>query len=459
MSFDRQDLLARQMNLLKRLEGRGVKRGSDLAAPGGRHPQHETDTPTPHSRTETRGGRAFDRLFPSAEALTGREGGVCRRIRIEVPPDGRATRAGYVCPAAAWAGIPRPADLARLTGDPRWAELEPERILYLDTETTQLSTAAGAYAFLVGLGRFAGGTFVLDQYFMEDHGCEPALVEHLDAALAEARALVSYNGRCFDLPLLETRWRMQRRAPRFPELHLDLLHTARRLWRLRLPGCGLGDVERHILGIRRLSDIDGALIPRIYLDFVRGVRPERIVPVFDHHAQDVISLGALASAVTHAVRRPDDPRFAHAGDQWGLARLLERLGEARRAIDCLEAAVLAARDEAFGYRLAMHLARAYKRCGRVADAVAIWEARAAQCQPGRLEALVCLAMHAEHALKDHAAALRYAERALAVARQGAELAWIGTAATAPRAEKRYEQELDGLRRRIERIERKIEETR
>jgi uncharacterized protein YprB with RNaseH-like and TPR domain len=415
------NLLARQLALLKQVEGRGVSRASEHfagrldgvstgAAAGRTGP---ADSPPPDA--------PFDRLFPDAERFESPAGGACRLVRSSAALNGQHTRQGYRCPVEIFGGPPEPAALADLTDNPDWARVDPARIVYLDTETTGLSTGTGTYTFLIGLGRFADGAFVVEQFFMEDYACEGALVEAVDRALEGAEGLVSYNGRTFDVPLMEVRWRMQRRRPRFPALHLDLLHYARRLWRLRLPNCSLGTVEGQILGIRRLSDVDGSWVPRIYFDYIHGLRPERLVPVFDHHAQDIFSLGALAAALLAAWRNPDDARFAHASDQWGLARLCETLGRREAAVARREAAVLAARDEDLGFRMAMHLARIYRRVGRLEEAVAIWEARAAQARRDRLDPLVELAKHAEHTLKDYAAAGRWAQRALELVMARAEL--------------------------------------
>ena len=443
MSGDDQDRLDRRLDLLKQLEGRGVvKRATDYFAR-----QAPPSAASPAGRPSR---SAFASLFPEAEFLP-LAGRVCAVVRNAATLCGRRTSQGYQCPVDPYGGPPRPEVLAAFTGDPRWADLDPARIVYLDTETTSLALGTGTYTFLIGLGRFTDAGFTVNQYFMEDYADEGALVEAVDAALAEAQALVSYNGRTFDVPLLECRWRLQRRRPRFPELHLDLLHTARRLWRLRLPDCSLATVESQILGIHRVSDVDGSWVPRIYFDFTRGLRPERIVPVLDHHAQDIYSLGALAAAVLAAWSNPADPRFAHAADQWGLAKICELRGRAAEAIACLEAAVLAARDEDLGFRLAMHLARTYKRRGRVADAVAVWESRLGQCHAERLDPLIELAKHAEHTLKDYAAARGWAERALRLLEGRADLSWL-TREGIPDTPEALARQIAALARRVTRLD-------
>lgn len=439
------DTVRRQLELLRKLQGRGVARASEFFA-GREAPQAAP------GKGERLG--VLDRFFPAAEREAPACGGTCRIVRSEARTSGRRTAQGYQCPVETFGGPPRPEALAELTGDPRWAELDPARILYLDTETTSLAQGTGTYTFLIGLGHFDpadAGQFLVEQFFMEDYADEGAIVEVVDRALAQAQALVSYNGRTFDVPLLEVRWRLQRRRLRLPELHLDLLHYARRLWRLRLPNCSLSTVENRILDVTRMSDVDGSWVPRIYFDFTRGIRPERIVPVFDHHAQDIYSLGALAAAVLRAYHTPEDERFAQAQDQWGLARLYAARGRAEEAIVRMETAVLAARDEEFGFRLAMHLAKAYKRLGRLEEAVAVWEARVGQCIPGRLDPLVELAKHAEHTLRDYALARRWAERALALVQDQVELAWL-TQAQAEAEPSAFAQQVAALTRRLTRLD-------
>lgn len=433
-----QDLDDRQRALLRLMQGHGLIRASELP-------------PRPAQPAPRRS--CFEALYPDAESISD-GAGKCRRLLSVVELDGRPTRQGYRCPPACdgVGGPPDPAALAILAGDERWRDLDPSQIVYLDTETTGLSGGSGTYVFLVGLGRFENGRFAVEQFFMEDYADEPAMLSALEYALKPARGLVTYNGLGFDAPLLTTRWLMNRRRPCLPELHLDLLRPARRLWRGRLPDCSLGTVEREILGIRRLSDVPGMLIPRIYFDFSNGVRPERMVPVVDHHVQDIVSLGALASLMAFALNHPEHPRFDHASDQWGLWRMLWACGRKDEAIARLEAAALAARDEDLTHRLSMRLARVYKKSGRIDEALAIWQARAARARAGRLDALVELAKHSEHCLKDYAAALGFTTRAMELLAQQADLDFHCAAES---ANERRQAERDELQKRLERLKRKL----
>ena len=395
---------ARSMDLLKMMESRGVRTAADLQR-----------TQRPVLAAQEFADRVDPRLwnyYPAAEALAGAEGGRCLRVRTVATLDGMRTRGGHLCPVGEYGEGPALGVLAQITGDPAWNDVDPQRILFLDIETTGLATGAGTYAFLVGLGRFEAEGFAVEQYFMEDFADEAALVEALEREFSAAQAVVTYNGATFDLPMLASRFRMQRRPAVFPALHLDLLRYTRRLWRLRAGSASLGQIERTILNIRRLSDVPGMLIPSIYFDYMRGVAPERIVPVFDHHAQDIFSMGVLICAIARAWEAPHEPRFADARDQWGLARLFAARGEMERALACMECATRDARDEQFAHEVAMRLAQFYRRAGRLEDALAIWHARAQQARPGRVDALIELAKHAEHRLKDFAAAQEWTLRAL-----------------------------------------------
>lgn len=399
MDEGRKDLISRQQELLTRMKGMGLCPASEHFDRVRRAKSGEGDI------------RPFDRLFPHAEHLE-TPCGPCRRVRVEAPIDGVRSREGYLCPATLWGGPPDPRVLADLTNQPEWGSLQEREVVYFDTETTALATGAGTYTFLIGLGWFEGERFVVEQYFMEDYDQEAGLVAAVDQALQGVRALVSYNGTKFDLPLLRARWILQRRRLPDPPLHLDLLAYARRLWRQRLPNCSLGQVEADILDIQRLSDVAGSWVPRIYFDFVRGVRIERMIPVFDHHAQDIFSLGALTSVLVRAWAEPHAKAFDHASDQWGLGCMLLRRGRVTEALKRMESAVLATRDEERAFGMAMRLARVYKRQGKLDEAVALWAARVAQARAGRLEPLVELAKHAEHRLGDFHEALRWTQRAI-----------------------------------------------
>ena len=191
-----------------------------------------------------------------------------------------------------------PAALRLLAPDAPAEVADAERWLFLDTETTGLAGGTGTYPFLVGLAWWEGGGLEVEQLFMREYSEEPSLLAALAERLAERPVLVTFNGKSFDWPLLETRYRMARTIPPpVPRAHLDFLHPARSLWRLRLGSVRLSQLERHVLGWDRGADLASELIPRIYLDFVRGGRAEALVPVFHHNQMDLRGLAGLAGRI------------------------------------------------------------------------------------------------------------------------------------------------------------------
>ncbi|MBU0934643.1 MAG: ribonuclease H-like domain-containing protein [Spirochaetes bacterium] len=194
--------------------------------------------------------------------------------------------------------------------------------VFFDLETTGLSGGAGTIAFLAALGRIENNSIVIRQYFLSDYPYESAFLQELCARLAEAKYLVTYNGRSYDYPLLRTRCIMNGLAPP-PELpHIDLVYTARSLWRKHLPDCSLHTVEALILGIKRALDIPGHLIPGLWFNFLRTQDMAGLEAVFVHNADDIKSLAELFLFIGSALR---DGRRLDTADRYGHARLLARI--------------------------------------------------------------------------------------------------------------------------------------
>jgi hypothetical protein len=196
------------------------------------------------------------------------------------------------------------------------------RPLFLDTETTGLSGGTGTVAFLVGLAWREAGGLRLAQYFLRDFNEENALLWAVGQCVSEAGVLVSYNGRCFDWPLLQTRLVMRRAAWPSPP-HFDLLGLARRIFRPRLPDCALQTIEQAVLDLHRADDLPGSLIPSRYFAWLRDGDPRVLDPVFTHNRQDVLSMALLLTRFEAVLRGSDD---LHPLDRFGRARFLELRG-------------------------------------------------------------------------------------------------------------------------------------
>jgi len=212
------------------------------------------------------------------------------------------------------------------------AELPDDGAVYLDTETTGLAGGAGTLPFLVGIGRRTARGFEVKQYFARDFDEEPSVLAALAEDLRQASRLVTYNGKAYDVPLLESRYTLARLRTPFASLdHLDLLYDARRRWKLRYESCRLVELENQVLGIERQGDVAGHLIPHLYFEFLRTKRAHRLVPVFRHNAFDILSLACLAVVVPGA-------ELTHAAEMIGVGRWLQRQGQTPEAIELFERA-------------------------------------------------------------------------------------------------------------------------
>jgi uncharacterized protein YprB with RNaseH-like and TPR domain len=303
-----------------------------------------------------------------------------------------------------WFGKP-----ARFTPDIRALQLvvpdaseevaDPEQWIFLDTETTGLAGGSGTYAFLVGLAWWEGGGLEVEQFFMRDYSEECSLLFALAERLAERRVLVTFNGKSFDWPLLETRYRMSRKiALPAPRAHLDFLHPARNLWRLRLGSVRLSELERHVLGWDRGADLMSDLIPRIYLDFIRGAPPERLIPVFHHNQMDLRGLAGLSSRIL-SLLGDAETQGQDGLELFGVSRICERRGNATRARKLYEqsiASVLPIETDRVARR---SLARLAKRDGDFARACELWRNASGNSRQG-YEAYEQLAIYHEHRARD-----------------------------------------------------------
>ncbi len=291
--------------------------------------------------------------------------------------------------------------------------LEGRRWTYLDTETTGLAGGAGTLAFLIGAASVTRDGFVLKQWFIREHGEEASALHSLAVYLADFDTLVSYNGRSYDQPLLETRYTLSRQKAPFSRLeHLDLLYGARRLWKLRFESCRLVELERQILGHERVGDVPGELIPQLYFDFLRTGRADRLKAVLEHNALDILSLAFLAGVIPVAFDDPLACDLKHGAELSGLARWLaaqERLDEAavlyRRAIE-------AQMSDELMFRCLWELGLIEKKQSRIAEALTIWTDLAQSKNPYRADSLVELAKYYEHTEKNLFMALECASEAL-----------------------------------------------
>ena len=256
---------------------------------------------------------------------------------------------------------------------------DPEKWLFLDTETTGLAGGTGTYAFLVGIAWWDAGGLQAEQFFMRDFGEEHSILSELAARLAERPVLVTFNGKSFDWPLLENRFTMTRAvaAPRLAA-HLDLLHPSRALWKLRLPSVRLVDLERHVLDATKLAwhredDVLSSLIPQHYFDYLRGGPPEPLAAVVRHNQMDLRGLAALVEKIDALLSLEAPASDDIDGlDLFGLSRFLHRRGEPDRAHTACSQALQAGLPSEFSPQARRQLAQLAKRRGCHDDAARLW---------------------------------------------------------------------------------------
>ena len=362
----------------------------------------------------------------------GESGSRCFVVERRVEADARCGRI-RVGDLAAWHELAA-AHAPMLTAGP------PARppFVFFDLETTGLSGGAGTYAFLVGCGRFAGdGAFITQQYVLAAFGDERAMLEMVARELARAEALVSFNGRSFDAPLLETRYlyhRLDWTVARLP--HIDVLHPARRFWGAtsREAGhdggnCSLVALEQQVLGMRRPGDVPGFEIPARYFQFVRSGDARPLAAVLEHNRLDLLSLAGLTARLMRLIAEGPD-EAADAREALALGRVYGRSGLEARACEAFERVlVMCASMPRASASLAdtspsmalieiaalQALACAARRARRYEDAAALWRQvlDVAGC-PQRIarEATAALAIHHEHRSRDLAAAKAFAQLSL-----------------------------------------------
>jgi hypothetical protein len=271
-------------------------------------------------------------------------------------------------------------------------------LLALDTETTGLSGGTGTTAFLVGVAALEADGLVVDQYLLESFRGEAALLEQLAPRLSAAPGWLTFNGKSFDLPLLDTRMRLHgldARAPDHP--HLDLLAAVRRAFRAQWPDCRLATAEQRLLGYTRAQDLPGALAPLAWSDFLRRGVTARLGAVLEHNLWDLVSLFALLPALDAVYRDPQ----GEGASVTSVARARWRAGDEAEALGLLEASL-----DHLDRRGRLQLADWLGRCGREQDRISILSGVADEFGCG--EARRRLAVYFEHRARDLGAALAHA---------------------------------------------------
>lgn len=337
-----------------------------------------------------------------------------------------------------------PGSLAIIAGSEVFAAVDPRRVVFFDSETTGLAGGTGTIPFMLGFGFFSEQTFQVKIFMLQDLDREGdfllAVAEFLRQR--EFSAAVTYNGKAFDFPLLETRYILQRQ--RFPLLdlpHLDFLFPARTIWKNTYDSRKLGYLGEMLLGLSRSDDIEASSIPALYFSFLRSQAFSLIEPVMEHNAMDLVGLAAV---VLLGLRYLEDYSLtADGGEILGLGMLCERAGLLEKA----EAFYQIAKDVSAGSEVQTKVLRRLsvlmKKKKLYSEALELWQALSAGNDLGAMREI---SIHYEHRERNYAQAVTFVEKALS----GAQLS--------PGQQQELEKRLERLRKKIARLEEKNEIT-
>lgn len=296
--------------------------------------------------------------------------------------------------------------------------------VFLDLETTGLSGGAGTYAFLVGCAWFdEDGTFVTEQHLLAEFSGERGMLGVVSEELGRAATFVTFNGKSFDAPVLETRYLYHRlESPCVRLAHVDMLHPARRFWPgVNEAGCSLAALEARLLGVQREGDVPGFEIPARYFQYIRSGDPRPLADVFEHNRLDLLSLAALAARFFHLVGTGPG-EVEHPREALALGQLFERAGLEDRAREAYERATTPDAEPAIRAGAHRALALALRRRRQYDAAAARWSLvlDVPRCpEPLVREAVEALAIHHEHRARDLEVARAFALRGMKIEGQAA----------------------------------------
>jgi hypothetical protein len=291
----------------------------------------------------------------------------------------------------------------------------PRNLLFMDTETTGLAGGTGTMAFLVGIGYFGEDCFIIEQYFVRRFAEERAVLgqffHRLERTAGANGALVTFNGKCYDLPLLYNRAVLQRFST-IPviDAHIDLLYPARRLWRRHLPDCALKTLERALAGVVREGDVPACLIPELYFRYLRTSDPSPLKAVLYHNQLDILSMVALLDTVL-LIFSQESGGACIPVDRLSMARMAEEVDRDEMSLAFYDRLIEGSAGELERKQLMLRKARLHKRKRNFAEAVSLWEATLG-CRGFAAEPYEELAKIYEHRFADLDKALDYTERAL-----------------------------------------------
>ncbi len=291
------------------------------------------------------------------------------------------------------------------------ANISLEKSLFIDTETTGLAGGTGTVPFLIGVGHFAEEGFLVDQYFMRDYPDERAVLSAMMKNYKGYETVVTYNGKSYDMPLIDTRYTLHRLENPFTSMkHLDLLHTSRRIWKRRLGDCSLGNIEKRILKFERQNDVPGFMIPGIYFDYLRSGDAKPLEGVFLHNRWDIVTLAILMLHAGCIFDKPEEYLSAP-DDLFSMAKQMDDLMTFEKAAKCYRKILTHKPEKQLRNETLTQYGFSLKRSNNLRHAEKVWQ-HMIKHLPNTLSAYEELAKYYEHHLKNLEMAASVVEKAL-----------------------------------------------
>jgi uncharacterized protein YprB with RNaseH-like and TPR domain len=299
-----------------------------------------------------------------------------------------------------------------LSKDERLKEFDLQKTLFLDTETTGLTGGTGTFVFMVGLGYFQEDGFLIHQLFMRDYSEERASLFLLRDLLESFQFLVTFNGRHYDIPLLETRFILSRMATKIKEMpNFDLLYPSRKIWKGAYENCRLVTLESKLLGMEREDDIPSEWIPSLYFEYIQTGDARKIHRVFYHNQMDILSMVALTGRIHLVYHDPQAAQPKKGIEHFSLGRLFWDHGYREKAIPCFEIALKRC-DDNLAWEVMRWLSMAFKKTGQSEKARSLWEEMVTWPYKKDVFPYIELAKYHEHRFKDWEKAIACVDEAL-----------------------------------------------
>ena len=304
--------------------------------------------------------------------------------------------------------------LSCLSQDEAFKDLDLSTALFIDLETTGLSGGAGVVPFNVGMGYYRDDKFVVGQYFLGELAEEERMIQELAEFFKERnfQSVVTYNGKNFDIPLLETRFILHRQPFPLSELpHLDFLFPARRLWSHKYESCRLYHLAQNVVQTGRTEDIPSAEIPWRYFQYLQTGNYDLIEPILYHNQEDILSLLGVVVIGAHIFSEDPDLCMGDAMDFYGAGKIMENAGDAEKSLRFFQKALDGELTDEVTLETKKRLSAHFKKHRDWDKAVPIWKEMTATnvVTPAQLSSFRELAMHFEHRLKNYKEAKRIAE--------------------------------------------------